>query len=81
MLADDIARSLLAVRRQVAVDKVVADQTLEAGDLSVLELRQKEARESILVVLVGSQTGGGADRCCNQIRHEGVHPSNFGARR
>ena len=52
VVADDIVRTLLVVRRQVAVGEVVADQALVAGKSSTLENREREARQTTHVDLV-----------------------------
>ena len=62
MFANDIVRALLAVRRQVAVGEVVEGQALVAGKFSTLENREREARQSTHVDLVGRQARGGTDR-------------------
>ena len=60
VFANDIVRTLLAVRRQVAVEgEVVADQALEAGDSSTLENREREAWQPNHMDLVGSHTRDG----------------------
>ena len=62
MFTDDVVRALLAVRRQVAVGEVVAGQALVVGNPSSFENRETDARKSTPVDVVGSSTGGNADR-------------------
>ena len=54
VFADDIVRALLAVGHQVTVGKMIADQTLVAKDASAFKNREREARKSAHVDLVGS---------------------------
>ena len=62
MFTDDIVRALLVVGRQVAVSVVVAGQALAAGDPGAFENHEREAWKRTHVDLVGTSTGGSADR-------------------
>ena len=54
VFADDIVRALLTVRRQFAVDEVIAGQALVAEDAGAFKNRQRETRKPAHVDLVGS---------------------------
>ena len=62
VFTDNIARSLLAVGHHVAVGEVVADQAVVAGDPGAFENHEREAWKRTHVDLVGTSTGGSADR-------------------
>ena len=62
MFTDDVVRVLLAVGRQVTIGEVVAGHALVAGDPGAFEKREREAWKPTHVGLVGSSTGGSADR-------------------
>ena len=54
VFADDIVRALLTVRRQVAVGEVIVGQALVAEDAGAFRNRQREARKSAHVDVVGN---------------------------
>ena len=62
VFANNIARALLPVYRQVAVCQVVAGQTLVSHDSGAFENRQRETWKSTHVNRVGRQTRRHADR-------------------
>ena len=62
VFANNIARALLPVYRQVAVCQVVAGQTLVSHDSGAFENHQWETWKSAHVNLVGRQTRRRADR-------------------
>ena len=59
--ANDVVRTLLAVRRQCVGGQAVAGQTLAAGDPSTLEPCEREAWQPTHVHHVGSQNHDGAN--------------------
>ena len=62
VFANNILRALLSVCSQIAVDQVVAAQTLVSRDSGAFENRQRETWKSTHVNLVGGQTRRRADR-------------------
>ena len=50
---NDIVRTLLAVGRQVAVGEMIAGQALVTEDSGAFKNREREARKSAYVDLVG----------------------------
>ena len=61
MCVNNVVRALLSVGGQVAIDQVVAGQTLVPHDAGALENRQGGTWESAHVDLVGRQTRRRAD--------------------